>query len=430
MPRHDTDMDLDPQIAAELAALEAALNGAPSADPTLLALVEDVRAEDPGPSLAFREDLDARVAAGFPRRSGFSLAAVPDWLWARRAITGPALGLAATVTIALVVSLGVLHDSGSSGYEADSAAPAVEQKIQTGPSAAGGASAGAAAPEAPAVAAKSAAPQASADSAASTARESAAPDRSTLSVGAAPAPAPSGGTLVGGRDRKVERTTQLALRTNARGLQKVSDGIIRVTQAAGGVVQSSSVDATDRGGTADFTLAVPAAKADDVVARLSRLAHVASMSQQTQDITAGYVNFRDLLADARAERASLLRALKKAQTADGIGRLRTRIAANRDEIARLQGQLKGIESRAATTTLAVTLTAQGGAAPVDKGESGGGTWTPRDAAHDAARVLEVGAGVLLIALAVLVPLGVITLPAWFGARQARRRRRESALDPA
>jgi hypothetical protein len=50
------------------------------------------------------------------------------------------------------------------------------------------------------------------------------------------------------------------------------------------------------------------------------------------------------------------------------------------------------------------------------------------AVHDAGRVLVVVAGVALIALAVLVPFGVlVALVAWVGL-VLRRRRREAMLD--
>jgi uncharacterized membrane protein (Fun14 family) len=50
------------------------------------------------------------------------------------------------------------------------------------------------------------------------------------------------------------------------------------------------------------------------------------------------------------------------------------------------------------------------------------------AAHDAGRVLVVVAGVALIVLAVMVPVGLVAaLLAWVGFA-VRRRRREQALD--
>ena len=59
---------------------------------------------------------------------------------------------------------------------------------------------------------------------------------------------------------------------------------------------------------------------------------------------------------------------------------------------------------------------------------GGGAWTPRDALHDAGRVLQVAGGVALIALAVLLPIGLLALLALPLARTLRRRRRETVLD--
>ena len=70
------------------------------------------------------------------------------------------------------------------------------------------------------------------------------------------------------------------------------------------------------------------------------------------------------------------------------------------------------------------------AVPVPVGVSHGGGFTIGKAAHDAGRVLTVAAGVALIALAVLVPLGLIAALAWWIAAALRRRRREQALDAA
>jgi hypothetical protein len=46
------------------------------------------------------------------------------------------------------------------------------------------------------------------------------------------------------------------------------------------------------------------------------------------------------------------------------------------------------------------------------------------------RVLAVAAGVALIALAALVPAGLLATLAWWNAGTLRRRRREQALDLA
>ena len=62
--------------------------------------------------------------------------------------------------------------------------------------------------------------------------------------------------------------------------------------------------------------------------------------------------------------------------------------------------------------------------------SPGDRWTPGDALGDAVRVLEVIAGVALIALAIVLPIAVIAVLAGFGGRILTRRRRERALEVA
>ena len=54
----------------------------------------------------------------------------------------------------------------------------------------------------------------------------------------------------------------------------------------------------------------------------------------------------------------------------------------------------------------------------------------RRAAHDAGRVLVVVAGVMLIALAVLLPVAALAALAWWVGGMVTHRRRERALDLA
>src|SRR3954467_15781259 len=109
MRRHEPT--LDPAVAAELEALEAALAGHPAAEPELAALVRDVRAEAPAMAPDFRARLDRRVERGFertlPRRRFPSL---------RPMI--PALAVAGCVLAALIAV--VLSAGGGSNASASS----------------------------------------------------------------------------------------------------------------------------------------------------------------------------------------------------------------------------------------------------------------------------------------------------------------------
>jgi hypothetical protein len=225
------------------------------------------------------------------------------------------------------------------------------------------------------------------------------------------------------RTRRVERTTRLALSTTDA--QRTADAVVSATQSVGGFVQSSQVATTNSRGRASFTLRVPSARLDDAVARLSKLGHVRSLEQSAQDITGAYDSAAARLAEARAERRGLLRALAKATTAQEISSLRARIADNRRELQRYQRDFEIVRNRANFATVEVDVTSS-----TRKGEpvpGGGGSWSPGDAARDAVRVLEVSAGVALIGLAVLVPLALLGAAGGLAAGAWRRRRREAAL---
>jgi uncharacterized protein DUF4349 len=367
---------LDPAVAAELEALEAALAGDPAAEPELAALVRDVRAETPTMEPAARARLDRRLERGFANP-------LPRRRFALRPLI-PALGvagcvLAAIVAVTLTAGGGDSNDSASSGG-GSAAAPLARTQGEASDAAKSSSGGGGSALASPPTA-------------------------------AAPA-----------RDRRVERSTRLELTTTD--VQKASDGVVRATQAAGGFVQSSQVSTGDGRSTASFVLRVPTSRLDDALARLSKLGHVKSLQQSADDITGAYDSASGRLAEARAERRGLLRALANATTAEQVNSLRARIADNRRDLQRYQRDFNAVRNRANLATVGVDVTGatrKQAAAPSD------GPWTPGDAAHDAVRVLEVSAGVALIALAVLLPLGLVGAAGGFAAVTLRRRRREAAL---
>lgn len=413
----------DPEVLRGLRELDAALASEPTADPDLSQLVADVEAARPEPSAAFLASLDARVHAGFPQEARTAKAARVPWHARLRAPQILAPGFA-VLLIALLAGGAVLRgggadiitdsgslskplgDSSSSGSVA-SAPSTVEKSATEAPSAAR--------ESAPSTSADSAAP--APQSAAGTTSSSTAAPKSAPSL--SPAPSPSQ------QDRKVQRAADLMLTPKPDDVQKTADGVVRETQAAGGYVQRSDITTRDGGGEATFTLRIPSARLDDTLARLSKLAHVGALSQSASDITSAVVSAADQLADARAERAALLRALGKATTGRQIASLKARLADNRSEIAQRKGALDAQRRRADLATVSVTVQGTGEATKKDDG-----AWTPRDALHDAGRVLEIAGGVALIALAVLAPLAILGGLASLAGRTLRRRRREGALDGA
>jgi hypothetical protein len=315
-----------------------------------------------------------------------------------RTLLLPALGVAATALVALVVALDVTGGSHGSAQRAEHAAPPTV------------------APAAKPAVADKVAPVQSAPGHFVTGQGS---ERLAPAVPVSP-PRPVANAGFG---RKVEKATQLSLSTTADGVQDVADGVVRVVQSLGGIVESSQVTTTSRGGTATFSLRVPVTRLDDAVRRLSALAHVSSLSQNVQDITSSFVSTASRLSDARAERRALLRALGRATTANEIASLRARLRLNASEIALYKGELNALRRRANLASVDVTVSGRGHAP-----SAGAGAWTPRDALHDAVRVLEIGAGAIVVGAAALAPIALLAALAALAARSLRRRRREQALD--
>jgi uncharacterized protein DUF4349 len=136
------------------------------------------------------------------------------------------------------------------------------------------------------------------------------------------------------------------------------------------------------------------------------------------------VSARDRLRDARAERKALLAQLATATTVNETESIRERLDIVAREIAAARRRLARVNNQANFADVSVTLAARGAA------EDDEGAWTPGDAFDDALRVLEVAAGVAVIAAAVLLPLALLWLLIWLARRGLTRRGRERALDMA
>jgi hypothetical protein len=380
--RSRRDEDLTPVMARELEAVDQALAGAPvGADlAELRDLTLAIRAARPAPEAEFVAELEAWMAGRERPARGAPRARV-----SRRALL-PALG--ALASLALVAVLALAPGSREHGSRApalaartattETSSPATSPKAQAGPPAA----------------------------------ETAAP---------APAPGPAPARARG--PRRVERSVSLSLAARPERIGDVADGVVRVTDGVGGHVQTSSVASDDRGGGgATFELRIPSPRLDDALAQLSALAHVRSRSQGAEDVTSAYDGTSGRLAEARAERASLLRRLARAATPGEALAVRTRLRVVARRMALLEGRLHALRSRTAFSVVSVAIV------PDRHAATGGGSWTPRDALRDAVRILAVALGVALVALAVAVPFLLVGLPAWGAARASRRRRREHALD--
>ncbi|MEA2311344.1 MAG: hypothetical protein QOE28_1312, partial [Solirubrobacteraceae bacterium] len=395
---------------------------APDTLPRELAeLGELLREDPPRPEAGWVRDLDARAAAGFPRPPRRTLRSrLP-----RLHVPMPAVGLACSVLILAVVGYAVLRPSDGSGGSSTGSSGASSQAASgsagSGDTTATSPGAGASGESSSGSGAVTLSPRAKSAPVPSGGDSS--PATSTIAP-VPPAPSPADPGSDARRARLQERSAALTLAAPRRDVETIADGVVRVTDSAGGFVATSDVNA---GRNASFALRVPSARLQDTLARLSRLAHVRARTQSTLDITARAVSLAGRLKELRNERTGLLRALTRATTLTETARIRARLRTVNGQIATAQRASRRVHNRASYASVAVTIVGErtAAAAPADNGR-----WTPSGALHVALRVLEVAASVLLVALAVALPVALLLLLAWLAARATRRHRRERALDMA
>lgn len=212
-------------------------------------------------------------------------------------------------------------------------------------------------------------------------------------------------------------------------IDDVAQQVFGVVAAEKGIVNSSNVTATgDANGNANFDLSVPSDNLQQTMSALSQLrgSRVLSRTDSSADITGEVGGAGIRLAEARALRRSLLKQLGAAVTQQQVDSLTAQLRDADASIASDLSTLRGLQRQVQYSRITVAI--QAGSTAVTLGAAGGGGFTLHRALHDAGRVLVVVAGVALIALAVLVPVGLVAaLAAWVGLA-VRRRRREHALD--
>jgi hypothetical protein len=175
-------------------------------------------------------------------------------------------------------------------------------------------------------------------------------------------------------------------------------------------------------------LRVPQSRFHAVRQRLLGLApdlggKVACDEVTSQDVTEEYVDLQSRLRNWRAQEVQLLEIMRQARTIPDILAVRNQLAQVQQEIERVAGRLRFLENRVELSTITVEVNQKGaGPAPVTIAS----TWKNAGKEIAAAAVQSLknvvyALGLLAVALAYLLPFGVIGGVVWGGVRAARKR---------
>ena len=367
-----------------------------------------LRDDAPEPTPVYREWLGKQVEAGFPKKRRTK----PAW-WQRLMSPALATGL---IVLPLVVVVIVAGGGSSDDQSLSGGGGGGGDVADDG----GGGGGGEAASDGGAAAAPGggSAGRPTAEQAFDRAR--AENERQSRSQGAALPP--SGRNFAPGRsDRRIERSIALELEMPVDEMSRVAEQVTAVTNRHGGFVLSSSLSTGEDSAGGDYELRIPATQLRAAVRDLAALTDVRTQSQTGRDVTRNFVTVTDRLQAARAERRSLFRRLENATTDEEAEAIRAQLDIVAAEINGLRGQLRNLRLRTNYAVVTVTLLEKNG------DEGGGGAGSLDDALGDAGDLLVTVAGLIVRALAVLLPLGLIALLAWLAGRALRRRQRESAL---
>jgi hypothetical protein len=398
-----SDRRLDPAIQDELDALDAALWGEDASgggagrhdrgeDPDghgepLATLVADVRATRPTLGAGARARLEARADQARAARDG---SAVRGRARRRRL----ALALAAVVAVAVPVgALGLQRG-------ADDDATAVEQisgdRTAGSPSAADG-------------------PASSAPGPGSAASSGSAPPAAPSAAGAAPElTAP----------RRVIRDVRQTVRVAPDGVARAAARVSAVVEDAGGYLASSSVRERGPSAGGSFTVVVPVGRLDETVAALGRIGRPVRLTRSSTDVTEQAASLQDRLDDERADRAALRLQLARTVDPDRRAARRRELRLRSSRVAALEAQRDALRGRTATARISLRLTTREESAAAPAPGVDDGPWGLGDAWRDAGRVVEVGAGVLLLSGVVLLPVVLLLT----GAVALRRRAAAAGRD--
>jgi len=439
MPPHDQDL-IDPEIAATLDAIDATLAGEPVdgryAEVAEIALL--LASDRPQVPPAFARSLDQKVERRFAPLEGKARrfgAGGPHkgrrWSGVWQATGAIAAGVAAIAAIAVVAGGGHGASSASSSSAAAGAASSgVRSAASNSPGTATSGAAAASTPSAHSAPSRAAklpvplVPPTNSTTASSAPGSPAAGSSASASSGSGTS-APTLEPPTTGRE--VVQGAQLNLTAAPSRIENVAQEIYDVVGQANGIVENSSVTQGGPGGSANFQLSVPSAGLGQMMSRLSSLnyAQVVSRTDSSQDITDQYGAATRALADARALRTSLLKQLANATTTEQVDSLKAQIRDAEASISSDQATLNRLSHSVNYSEVYVEVQAKPVPAPVSHG---GGGFTLGRAAHDAGHVLTVGAGVALIAIAALAPIGLLVALVWWVGSTLKRRRREQVLD--
>jgi hypothetical protein len=203
-------------------------------------------------------------------------------------------------------------------------------------------------------------------------------------------------------------------------VEKVDPAILRIRQLAaqvGGYIANSSISGgRDQIRQATLEIKMPASKYDQGVGELSTIGKVETVNSTAEDVGEEFVDVTARVTNARRleERIITLLSTRTAKL-DEVLRVEHELARVREEIERYEGRLRFLSTRAATSTLTITVHEP---API-LGNNPGENPIAAALRHAWKNFVALVAGIIA-SLGVVIPLALIGFGGWLGYRRWKR----------
>lgn len=240
----------------------------------------------------------------------------------------------------------------------------------------------------------------------------------------APASAPAPANRLGGSGTSVEVSPSMLIRTGSASIEvaKLDPAIIAVRQLAarlGGYVANSSISGgRDQVRSATLELKIPAVKYDQAVGDIGDIGKVESVNTTAEDVGEEYVDITARVTNSKRleERLVTLLSTRTGKLEDVLA-VERELARVREEIERYEGRLRFLRTRAAVSTLSVTVHEPFPILGQRPGDN------PIASALKQAWRNFVGFFAWLIAsLGVVIPIGGLLAIGWYIFKRARTKR--------
>ncbi len=231
-------------------------------------------------------------------------------------------------------------------------------------------------------------------------------------------------------DAKVIRDGRIDVRIDEGSFDAKGAELRAIAAEFGGYVASGESHVEEHGdnryAVGWFTLKVPSDRFEDAVDRVERLGARVSSSLSSQDVTEEYVDLEGRLNYWEQQEAFYTNLLTRAETIEDLVTIQSRMQDVLLNIEQIEGRLRYLDGRTAFATLTVGLTEVPDAvAPIvpDNTEPG----PIAEAFEQAGEVLLATVAFLIVATAVIIPLGILAIVIWLIIRLMTPRKKDQVV---